>query len=219
MTNKEARKKMWLEINERLKGVKKIKRNAKVGEWILIIKPMYTFGFYKEGDILKVTHIWCDHAGLTFNCEDLFVYESEYVVLENYIPEEPVTIVEHLVKDRKTIVKLSNGKVGVAICSPEDEFDIYEGLRLATERAYGKVEGYKKPNPVKEVKRKAKVGEYIKIVRPILAVGLYKEGDILKVSDAKKRDKVYCDGILIGGVSYCIYDTEYVVLENYKPTK
>lgn len=51
---------------------------------------------------------------------------------------EPPTIVEHLIRGNKTIVKLSNGKVGVARCHPDDEFDIYEGLRVATARAYGK---------------------------------------------------------------------------------
>lgn len=89
--------------------------------------------------------------------------------------EEYPTIVEHLIKYRKTIVKLSNGKVGVAKCAPEDEFDFYEGLRLATARAYGKEPPYKKADKVKEVKRKAKIGEYIKIVEPYNTFGAYKK--------------------------------------------
>ena len=61
------------------------------------------------------------------------------------VENEPPTIVEHLIRGNKTIVKLSNGKVGVARCHPDDEFDIYEGLRVATTRAYGK--------PVEEPKK------------------------------------------------------------------
>lgn len=61
------------------------------------------------------------------------------------------TITEHLVRGNKTIVKLSNGKVGIAQCSPEDKFDVYEGLRVAMARAYGReVEEQKKDEPKKE---------------------------------------------------------------------
>ena len=232
MTEKELRKKMWLDINKKLKGVRKVRRKAKEGEWILIVRPTLTAGLYKEGDILQVndarTHDKVHCNGVTFRIVRHCIYDSEYVVLENYIPEdkpkkieEPVTIVEHLVKDRKTIVKLSNGKVGVAVCSPEDEFDIYEGLRLATERAYGKAEPYKKPSSVKEVERKAKVGEYVKIVTPMLTRGIYKKGDVLLV----KYISVF--GEMVSCVHtdevrewpFSVYNREYVVLENYKPKK
>lgn len=58
------------------------------------------------------------------------------------------TITEHLIRGNKTIVRLSNGKVGIAQCSPEDTFDVYEGLRVATARAYGKkIEEPKKEEP------------------------------------------------------------------------
>lgn len=58
------------------------------------------------------------------------------------------TITQHLIRGNKTIVKLSNGKVGIAQCSPEDKFDVYEGLRVATARAYGReIEEPKKEEP------------------------------------------------------------------------
>lgn len=117
------------------------------------------------------------------------------------------TIVEHLIRGNKTIVKLSNGKVGVAECSPEDEFDYYEGLRIATARAYGKDE-------VKEIDRPAKLGEYIKIINPCLTFNRYNKGDILKVSEVKSGGTVYCE-TSFGNA--CIGIGEYVVLENYKP--
>lgn len=144
--------------------------------------------------------------------------------------EPQPTIVEHLIKGNKVIVKLSNGKVGVAACSPEDKFDICEGLKLAIDRAYGKVPGFKKDKKkepkntepkVKEVNRSAKVGEWIKIVKPYDTKGKYKKGDVLKViNTAWSEDaRTEYDGIgNVGrkGFNYINRD-EYVVLENYKP--
>lgn len=120
--------------------------------------------------------------------------------------EYPI-IVEHLIRGNKTIVKLSNGKVGVAKCSPEDEFDYYEGLRIATARAYGKDE-------FKEVDRPAKLGEYIKIINPSVTFNRYGKGDILKVSEVKFGGLVCCETSF--GTA-CIGKSEYVVLENHKP--
>ena len=66
-------------------------------------------------------------------------------MIEKKVEDFP-TISEHLIRGNKTIVKLSNGKVGIARCNPEDTFDVFEGLKLAAERAYARVkEGSKKP--------------------------------------------------------------------------
>ena len=139
--------------------------------------------------------------------------------------ESQPTIVEHLVKGNKVIVKLSNGKVGVADCSPEDEFDICEGLKLAIDRAYGRVPGFKKSDKkdeqrIKKVKRHAKRGEYIKIVKPYCSMDLYSKGSILQVEYGNGylggKDCIQCK--FTHGL-YSIKDTEYVVLENYKPNK
>ena len=141
--------------------------------------------------------------------------------------EEYPTVVEHLVKGNKTIVKLSNGKVGVAACSPEDEFDPYEGFRLASARAYGKEEPFKKKNVIKEVERHAKVGEYIKITHDSPLGSFYKKGDIFKVYKENNGvfSGVYCElknkiKILSNdNGNILIFDTEYVVLEGYDPKK
>lgn len=62
---------------------------------------------------------------------------------------------------------------------------------------------------VREVRRRAKVGEYVKIIN---AKDIdYKNGDILKIIDA---DVYVRYGYYL---SQFLYDTEYVVLENYKP--
>ena len=71
-------------------------------------------------------------------------------------------------------------------------------------------------NPIKEVERKAKPGEFVKIVEGINPKdGEYKNGDILKV----------LDGVAPGGVRYSedggcyLFDSEYVVLEGYEDCK
>ena len=63
------------------------------------------------------------------------------------------TITEHLIRDNKVIIKLSNGKVGIAKCSPEDEFDIYKGTTLALARAYGTSEETQKTISLEQKKQ------------------------------------------------------------------
>lgn len=126
--------------------IKEVKRRAKVGEWIKIVNPENAYGYYEKGDITKVVEIhddgawvYCGFGKDQMGGNGLCVHYDEYVVLEGYDDCKP-TIVEHLVRGNKTIVKLSDGKVGVAKCNPEDTFDVYEGLTLALARAYGKEE-------------------------------------------------------------------------------
>lgn len=140
----------------------------------------------------------------------------------NKVPEwhvkkkSEVTIVMHLIKDGKTVIKLSDGRVGVAFCSPEDTFDEYEGVRLATARAYGKEPPAKK-SKVKEVTRRAKVGEYIKIVnKPAFCVS-YENGEIFKVECITPFGRALVN--LGNSCPMPMYDEEYVVLEGYKPKK
>ena len=138
--------------------------------------------------------------------------ETQVKTIVEYEGEQPI-VVMHLIRGNKTIVKLSNGKVGVAKCSPEDEFDVYEGLRIATARAYGK-----EPLEVKEVSRAPRKGEYIKFINPdpvSVAYG-FQENQIVQIK-----------GVDIGGPwvttatnrDMYLFPNEYVVLENYKPKK
>lgn len=138
------------------------------------------------------------------------------------IEDGAATIKTHLIRGNKTIIKLSNGKVGIAECNPEDKFDEAVGAAIAILRAYGKTVADLTVCGYKEVRRKAKVGEYIKITNPIFCFD--KPGDIFKVSS------------LPGGVHWKDYpkdrkvsmpldceefwyhlEREYVVLEGYKP--
>lgn len=75
-------------------------------------------------------------------------------------------------------------------------------------------EDVKSDNGVREVKRKAKVGEYIKIVDAMPSMLSYKNGDIFKVISTSML------GVVIekdGKAVTSAWHREYVVLENYKP--
>lgn len=67
---------------------------------------------------------------------------------------------------------------------------------------------------VREVNRRAKKGEYVKIIDAKCSYGNYKNGDILKIVD----DTYFC--VIYGhNPGEALYDHEYVVLEGYKPDK
>lgn len=111
-------------------------------------------------------------------------------------------------KDNKVIaLDKSTGERAEAKCNPADEFDFRTGAKLAFNRLMGE------DNGVREVKRKAKVGEYIKIVdaKPFLIP--YENGEILRVIGVKYN------GCTVENSDKRLYTwhEEYVVLENYKP--
>ena len=96
-------------------------------------------------------------------------YKGEiYTVEEGYFYiAENRQIVTHIVKKNTVIVKLDDGKTGIAKCSPDDKFNIAFGTALAVARAYGDKETEAKllaepSEPVKE-KPKFKVGELVRI--------------------------------------------------------
>lgn len=135
--------------------------------------------------------------------------------------DEPATIEMHIIRGNKTIVRLSNGKVGIARCNPQDSFDVYEGLRIATARAYGKEpfadrEDTTESTEVRRVKRVAEAGEYVEIVEPdsISREAGLKRGQIRRVGIMDGSQYVsplpYNDTTLVR-----IITPEYVVLENY----
>lgn len=107
----------------------------------------------------------------------------------------------------------STGKKAEAKCNPNDEFDFYVGAELAFNRLMGG--DAKLDDGVREVKRKAKVGEYVKVVNEMSIAGLYKNGEIFKainVTPAACICKNYEKQV-------GLWHEEYVVLENYKPEK
>ena len=67
---------------------------------------------------------------------------------------------------------------------------------------------------VKEVKRRAKKGDYVKIVNAVSSYGNYKNGDILKIVDDAYGYARYGNH-----PGEALYNHEYVVLEGYNPDK
>lgn len=117
--------------------------------------------------------------------------------------------------DNKVIALDKNtGKKAEAKCNPADEFDFRTGAKLAFNRLMG--DDVKPDDGVREVKRKAKVGEYVKIVDAMPYLIPYKNGDIFKVISTSRH------GVVIekdGKPVTSAWHREYVVLENYKPEK
>lgn len=122
------------------------------------------------------------------------------------------TIVIYRNDNKVVALDKSTGEKAEAKCNPADEFDFRTGAKLAFNRLMN--EDVKPDNGVREVKRKAKVGEYIKIVDAQPYLIPYKNGDIFKVISTSKL------GVVIekdGTPVTAAWHSEYVVLENYKP--
>lgn len=108
-----------------------------------------------------------------------------------------------LLKEGKKVIKQATAK-----CNPSDTFDFNIGAKLAFNRLMGE--------EVREVKRPAKVGEWIKVVKSNFALNSYKVGDIYRALEVNKYNQVR-----INDKRTC-YDwvsepSGYVVLENYQP--
>ena len=118
-----------------------------------------------------------------------------------------------ILKDGKKAIR-----TGQAKCSPDDTYDFNVGAKLAFDRLM--------ENEVKEVKRKAKVGEWVKIVSTKGTEECYKCGDVFKVEEyayngiyiKTRNQSKNCSSNGKYNRSYLWHD-EYVVLENYKPEK
>lgn len=147
-------------------------------------------GFAKEG------HGW-NHAE---DALDLVKTQNETIVIYR--------------NDNKVVaLDKSTGEKAEANCNPADEFDFRTGAKLAFNRLMG--EDAKPDNGVREVKRKAKVGEYIKVVCAMPCLIPYKNGDIFKVNCVTTSGCICKKSEENVG----LWHSEYVVLENYKPEK
>lgn len=139
----------------------------------------------------------------------VFAVEEKYFDLVRKAKQETIVIYRN---DNKVVaLDKTTGEKAEAKCNPADEFDFRTGAKLAFDRLMG--EDVKPDNGVREVKRKAKVGEYIKIVdaKPFLIP--YENGEIFRVIDIKNATCNVKNSVK----SCCVWHDEYVVLENYKP--
>lgn len=120
------------------------------------------------------------------------------------------TIVIYRNDNKVVALDKSTGEKAEANCNPADEFDFRTGAKLAFNRLMG--EDVKPDNGVREVKRKAKVGEYIKVVYAMPCLIPYKNGDIFKVNCVTTSGCICKKSEENVG----LWHKEYVVLENYK---
>lgn len=145
-------------------------------------------------------------SGKTYSGKHCWYFDEEELEI---IKDETIVIYR---KDNKVIaLDKTTGEKAEAKCNPADEFDFRTGAKLAFNRLMG--EDVKPDNGVREVKRKAKVGEYIKIIdaKPLLIS--YENGEIFRVIGI---GNVGCK--VKNSVKSCyVWHEEYVVLENYKP--
>lgn len=184
------------------------KRKFKVGE-------RYTSKlFVDKGAVIEITKIsgdvvsYKDIAGRTYSVKN-FEIGSLFSDMLKKVGSETIVIYRN---DNKVVaLDKSTGEKAEANCNPADEFDFRTGAKLAFNRLMG--EDVKPDNGVREVKRKAKVGEYIKIIdaKPLLIS--YENGEIFRVIGI---GNVGCK--VKNSVKSCyVWHEEYVVLENYKP--
>lgn len=185
------------------------KRKFKVGE-------RYTSKLFVDKDaVIEITKI----SGGTVFYKDVV---GESIGLKHFqigsifsaaLEKVDTTIVIYRNDNKVVALDKSTGEKAEANCNPADEFDFRTGAKLAFNRLMG--EDAKPDNGVREVKRKAKVGEYIKVVCAMPCLIPYKNGDIFKVNCVTTSGCICKKSEENVG----LWHSEYVVLENYKPEK
>lgn len=176
----------------------------------------YKSGYFADNDaVIEITEIsggtdfYKDVVGESIGLKHFQIGSIFSAALEKV----DTTIVIYRNDNKVIALDKSTGEKAEAKCNPADEFDFRTGAKLAFNRLMG--EDVKPDNGVREVKRKAKVGEYIKIVdaKPFLIP--YENGEIFRVIGVKNAT---CE--VENSVKRChTWHSEYVVLENYKPEK
>lgn len=140
---------------------------------------------------------------------EVFTVEEKCFDLVRKAKQETIVIYR---KDNKVVaLDKTTGKKAEAKCNPSDEFDFHVGAKLAFSRLMG--DDVKTDIGVREVKRKAKIGEYVKVVNAKPAIPSYKNGDIFKVTYVTASGCICKNSDGDTG----LWHEEYVVLENYKP--
>lgn len=195
-----------------------VKRKFKVGD---VVKPnkkadenytITTTSVVREAIVTELRDYTMEIKIIKGSCSvgEVFTVEEKCFDLVRKAKQETIVIYR---KDNKVVaLDKSTGEKAEAKCNPADEFDFRTGAKLAFNRLMG--EDVKPDNGVREVKRKAKVGEYIKIVDAMPSMIPYKNGDIFKVLSTSML------GVVIekdGKAVTSAWHREYVVLENYKP--
>lgn len=201
------------------------KRKFKVGDRVKVKKNTVTINIRTVGECGTVKKLLTDnYYSVEFDkfvdghgCNGFAKYGYGWNCAEDaldLVKHQNETIVIYRNDNKVVALDKSTGEKAEAKCNPADEFDFRTGAKLAFNRLMG--EDVKPDNGVREVKRKAKVGEYVKVVNAKPAILSYKNGDIFKVTHV---DETGCICESSNAQKPCLWHREYVVLENYKPEK
>lgn len=185
------------------------------------VKCLRTERYFTPGKVYKVKHgKITNDRGYTYEEEtnsEALEFLSGWYLFKKVKKDKIVKMREKLKKHCLGKTDCSGCKLNGAICRcghgthfmTKDNAGDYEMSNKEIKAAFNIVFG----TGVREVKRRAKKGEYVKIVNTIASYGNYKNGDILKIVDDVDYVRYgYCDG-------QYLLDSEYVVLEGYKSEK
>lgn len=184
-----------------------VKPNKKADEEYTIT----TTSVVREAIVTELRDYTMDIKIIKGSCSvgEVFTVEEKYFDLVRKAKQETIVIYRN---DNKVVaLDKTTGEKAEAKCNPADEFDFRTGAKLAFNRLMGEDA---KPDDG-EVKRKAKIGEYVKVVNAKPAIPSYKNGDIFKVTYVTTSGCICKNSDGDTG----LWHEEYVVLENYKPEK
>ena len=195
-------------------------KEFKIGDRVVAVKPVGSK--HMKGVKGTVIGLCCNDLGIEFDeCIGGHDCSLSGVSCKNgygwFCKKDEIEKIEKVkvIFNEKATILFKDGKKFVSKCDSEDTYDKEKGLLLCIAKSAGytyedilKLLGTAK-SPVKEVKRHAEKGEYIKIVNRLYD-NRYKNGDIMKVTYTSPYSGVCCNGIPV-------LDIEYVVLENYVP--
>ena len=200
---------MTFKIGDRVRVVREsLCHSAKVGmTGLIVVKTGTCFG-------VRFDNAFADGHSLDGRCKNghgqWMVGEDLELIGDNHkivITSDGKTTLARLCEGKK-VVKSAEAK-----CSPDDEFDFTKGAKIAFERLMEEKPKYK------EVHRKAKVGEYVRLVaeegespggyseEAYDRCGIYQVEAVDVLAEIRSKQ-----GILLR-----FFDDEYVVLEGYNP--
>lgn len=199
-----------------------VKRKFKVGDRVKVKNDIFTLNRRTVGKCGTVKELLTDNCCSVEFDEFVDGHDCNGFAKEGHgwnhaedaldlVKTQNETIVIYRNDNKVVALDKSTGEKAEANCNPADEFDFRTGAKLAFNRLMG--EDVKPDNGVREVKRKAKVGEYIKIVDAMPWMIPYKNGDIFKVNCVTTSGCICKKSEENVG----LWHREYVVLENYKP--
>lgn len=176
------------------------------GTSILPLMPVLAMDFFGNGRLTQ-SNGHDERNVVDFDQIDFCPCKTSYQILIDC--DGTTTTATMTINDREI-------KTAIARRNPADEFDWRKGSALAFERLWNSPKKLEEKPEVREVKRWAKPGEYIKFSSVHGDCERYKNGDILKVESVIEVcgedgfTQIACCGVIAT-------PDEYVVLEGYRP--